>query len=46
MQEWRKTNDENMKMKQAKIEQIQSKLEKSDKELSRIKAENGMLRKN
>lgn len=46
MQEWRKTTDSNLKLKDDRISELQSKFQKSDKELQRLKAENQMLRRN
>ena len=46
MQEWRKTTDSNLKLKDDRVSELQGKLQKSDKELQRLKAENQMLRRN
>ena len=46
MHEWRRTTDENLRLKNAKIADLQKKAEQLEKELSKVKAENGMLRKN
>ena len=46
MQEWRKTTDENLNIKDAKITELLNKAQKADKELAKYKAENSMLRKN
>jgi hypothetical protein len=46
MHEWRKTTDENLKIKDSKITDLQSKCKVSEKEVQKLKAENQMLRKN
>ena len=46
MQEWRKTTDENLESKDAKITELMKKAQKTDKELAKYKAESSMLRKN
>lgn len=42
MQEWRKTTDENLKMKDTKINELSKKCE----DFHKLKAENQMLRRN
>ena len=46
MQEWRKTTEENLRLKDAKITELQKRSEQFEKDSSKYKAENGMLRKN
>jgi len=46
MHDWRKTTDENLNIKDAKITELLNKAQKADKELAKYKAENSMLRKN
>lgn len=40
MQEWRKTTDENLRLKDQKIAEMQKKNEQSEKDVSKYKAEN------
>ncbi len=45
MQDWRKQTDENMKIKEKQIEDLQSQLTSLQKEKDRLKSENLMLRR-
>lgn len=46
MHEWRNTTDENLKIKDVKIADLQLRCKVSDKDHQKLKAENQMLRKN
>lgn len=45
MQEWRRQTDENMRIKEKQVEELQATTAALQKERDRLKSENGMLRR-
>lgn len=45
MQEWRRQTDENMKIKEKQVEELQTQVATLQKERDRMKSENQMLRR-
>lgn len=46
MREWKKTSEDNLRLKEQKIVEMGRRVEEGEKELKRVRAENIMLRRN